>query len=133
MKNVAFCSSAVLVVLASTTSAFAPSKSLHRTTKKTTVLNVASTPGDFQSPKDDWSNKPLHTPKSTTPVAVKNVSKWERAMMPNVVISPDYTLSWAVALLGPLIMWYHPSKFSILLLLLLRRLLLKYPNQRSTV
>jgi hypothetical protein len=30
-------------------------------------------------------------------------------MMPDVVIPPDYTLSWAVAALGPLIMWYHPS------------------------
>ena len=121
MKNVTFCcSAAVLAVLASTTSAFAPAQSLHRaTTKKTTALNVASTPGDFQRPKDDWSNKPLHTPTSTTPVADKKVSKWERAMMPNYVVSPDYTLSWAVALLGPLIMWYHPCKFLVLLLLLL--------------
>mmetsp|Transcript_25090 Transcript_25090/g.59604 ORF Transcript_25090/g.59604 Transcript_25090/m.59604 type:complete len:271 (+) Transcript_25090:165-977(+) len=107
MKNVTFCCSAILVALASTTSAFAPAASLHRATK--TALNVASTPGDFQNPKDDWSNKPLHTPTSTTPVADKKVSKWERSMMPNFVVSPDYTLTWAVALLGPLIMWYHPS------------------------
>jgi hypothetical protein len=72
-------------------------------------LNVASTPRDFRK-KDDWSTKPLYEPKSTTPVAHHKVTKRELAKMSNVVISPDYTLTWAVALLGPLIMWYHPCK-----------------------
>lgn len=29
--------------------------------------------------------------------------------MKDVVLDPDYTLTWAMALLGGLIIWYHPS------------------------
>lgn len=110
MKNVILSAVVVGLTLPSSTSAFAPpSTSTSTSTSTPTALNVASTPRDFRK-KDDWSNKPLYEPKSTTPVAHHKVTKRELAKMSNVVISPDYTLTWAVALLGPLIMWYHPCK-----------------------
>jgi hypothetical protein len=59
---------------------------------------------------DSWSNKPLYFPESTTPVAARKVSKFERMRMSDVVIPPNFFLAYAVALLGPLIMWYHPCK-----------------------
>lgn len=71
-----------------------------------TSLNAA-TAGDYR--KDDWSDKPLFERKSTTPVAARKVSKMERSRMKDVILPPDFTLTWAVLLLGPLIMWYHPS------------------------
>lgn len=88
--------------------AFAPSPvSIHQ---KTTALS-ASTVGRFPQ-KDDgcYSNKPLLEKKSTTPVADRKVSWFERQTLPDVMIEPSYFLSWAVLLLGPLIWWYHPCK-----------------------
>lgn len=67
----------------------------------------AATTGDFH--KDDWSEKPILERKSTTPVATRKVTPFQRSMMKDVVIPPDFSLTWAVALLGPLIAWYHPS------------------------
>lgn len=77
-----------------------------------TALNVATQPpiGNGKT-WDDWSKKPIPPRESTTPVAKKNVSKMERAMMKDRVIEPNFYLAAAVALLGPLIAWYHPCKF----------------------
>jgi hypothetical protein len=95
---------ALLFFLCSGASAFTASKS--RATWATS-LNVVTTPDNL----DSWLEKPLHRRVSTTPVADRKVTKFERMMMPDVVIPPSYSLTWAVALLGPLIMWYHPCKF----------------------
>ena len=95
---------ALLFSLCSAAAAFTASPSPLKTTS--TALHVASTPDDL----DGWSDKPRFLQESTTPVADRKVSKLERMMMPDVVIPPDFTLTWAVAALGPLIMWYHPCK-----------------------
>ncbi len=80
---------------------------------RATALSMASSmaPNKRAAPLDDWSNKPLYERKSTTPVAVRNVSKRERERIPDVMIDPNYFLTWGVLLLGPLIWWYHPCKF----------------------
>lgn len=88
--------------------AFVPTTTTLSKDATTHVRMVASTPGNM--PKDSWSDKPLHRSESTTPVAERKVSKRERAAMSDVVIPPDYTLAYATALLGPLIMWYHPCE-----------------------
>jgi hypothetical protein len=38
------------------------------------------------------------------------VSKSDRSKMDDVMLDPNYFLTFAVAALGPLIMWYHPCK-----------------------
>lgn len=93
-----------LALCSTTASAFVAPSGV--ATKTTTALHVASTPPDNF---DNWSDKPLYSPQSTTPVPTKKVSKWERMRMKDVVIKPNFSLAAAVALLGPLIMWYHPS------------------------
>jgi hypothetical protein len=95
-----------LLTAASAFTATAPTSSR----VQSVALRVVSTPDGF----DNWSEKPLYVPESTTPVAARKVSKFERMRMKDVVIRPDYFLSWAVLLLGPLIMWYHPCKCTIL-------------------
>jgi len=72
----------------------------------TTTLNALSTPPKYS---DGWSEKPLYTRESTTPVADPKFSRLQRMMMKDEVIPPDFSLTWAVALLGPLILAYHPS------------------------
>jgi len=94
---------ALLLSLCAASSAFVAVPS--RSALKTTSLNVASTPENL----DSWSDKPLYVPQSTKPVAARKVSKWERMTMADTVIPPNFSLAAAVALLGPLIMWYHPS------------------------
>lgn len=79
--------------------------------RRNAFLKMASTVAPRSSPSlDDWSNKPLPQRKSTTPVAVRKVSKQERERIPDVMIDANYFLTWGVALLGPLIWWYHPCK-----------------------
>jgi hypothetical protein len=52
--------------------------------------------------------RPDSKKKSTKPVADRMVSKIDRMMMKDVVLDPDYTLTWAVGLVAPLIAWFHP-------------------------
>lgn len=47
---------------------------------------------------------------STKPIADRQVSWMERATMRDVILDPDYTLAASVALLCPLIIWYHPCE-----------------------
>lgn len=77
---------------------------------KTTTLSAASSIGNSRR-KDDWSDKPISDRKSTKPVPTKKVNAIQRAMMKDVILDPDYFLTFAVGLLGPLILWYHPCKF----------------------
>lgn len=74
----------------------------------TTTLNALSTPPKYS---DGWSEKPLYTRESTTPVADPKFSRLQRMMMKDEVIPPDFSLTWAVALLGPLILAYHPCRY----------------------
>ena len=72
---------------------------------------VASTIGA----NDAYRNtKPLSTPKSTTPVPTKKLNWIQKQMLPDVMIDPDFSLTWQVALLGPLIWWYHPCEYTCL-------------------
>lgn len=63
---------------------------------------------------DEWS-KPIPHRESTTPIPVNQVSKRERAQIKDRVIDPDFSLAAAVFLLGPLIAWYHPCKYVLIL------------------
>lgn len=97
----------VVALMASMVAGFSPSSS--SSTKQgiatTTSIGVA-----FQErPSDGWSDKPAYKPKSTTPVAKKNVGWLQRQVMEDVMIEPDYFLAISTALLCPLIIWYHPS------------------------
>lgn len=62
-----------------------------------------------KSKNDGWTGKPGYVAKSVEPVADKNVSMLQRMAMQDVMVEPNYFLTWAVALLCPLIIWYHPS------------------------
>jgi hypothetical protein len=55
---------------------------------------------------------------TTTPKPVRNVNWLAKQSINDVILDPDYTLTWAFGLLGPLICWYHPGKFFLFALLL---------------
>jgi hypothetical protein len=97
----------IAALLASSAVAFAPVTTHVGSKQSSSPISMASTVDRF--PKDDYSNKPLYQPKSTTPVADRKVSWLERQTLPDVMIEPSYFLTWAVLALGPLIWWYHPS------------------------
>lgn len=91
-------------------SAFVP---LSQTTRRVAAaVNAASTRAT-----NDWSDRPIYTTVSTEPVAAKQVSWLERQGMANVMLDPNYFLTWAVALLGPLIIWYHRTYLYLVLCL----------------
>lgn len=71
-----------------------------------TSLDVSSIP---PHDLDNWSNKPSHVHESTTPVADPKFSRLGRMMMKDAVLPPNFSLTWTFALLGPLIISYHPS------------------------
>lgn len=96
----------LLLSLCTAASAFVTAPSRPLTLVSSSALNAASTPDGLNG----WSEKPRYVAESTTPVAARKVSKSERMRMKDVVIPPNFFLSWAVLLLGPLIMWYHPCK-----------------------
>jgi len=107
MKLIFFLSLAV-----ASTTGFAPVQLQTRGTASVTSSTVQMAASSFRDPaerKDAWVNKPAYTPRSTTPVADKKVNWIQRQTMENVMIEPNFYLTWAVALLGPLIIWYHPS------------------------
>jgi len=90
------------LLLSSATAFFVPS----HTAGQTTSLKVASVPPEDL---DSWTGKPLNTHETTTPLADPKFNRLNRMMMKDVVLPPDYSLTWVLALLGPLIMVYHPS------------------------
>lgn len=102
----------IAALLASGAVAFAPVTTNVGSKQSSSPISMASTVDRF--PKDDYSNKPLYQPKSTTPVADRKVSWLERQTLPDVMIEPSYFLTWAVLALGPLIWWYHPCESSVL-------------------
>lgn len=95
----------ILLSMCMSTSAFSPART-RVTPPVTTSLDAVSLPP--KGAADDWSTKPLHVRKATTPVKDPKASRTNRMLMRDVVVPPDYSLTWAVGLLGPLIMWYHP-------------------------
>ena len=74
---------------------------------KSSQLNAAS---QLPMPKRSSTANPSIRDASKS-VPTKVVTQRERNMMKDVVIDPDYWLSFNVALLCPLILWYHPCKF----------------------
>jgi hypothetical protein len=76
-----------------------------------TALNAATMDNTPDEP--GWGmNRPESTKKkSTKPVADRMNSKIDRMMMKDVVLDPDFTLTWAFDLVAPLIAWLHPCKF----------------------
>lgn len=94
-----------LALACATVSAFVPSSTQFVSTK----LSASTTGGNFRP--NDWTGYPADTErKSSTPVPARKVSKSDRAKMDDVMLDPNYFLTFAVAALGPLIMWYHPCK-----------------------
>ena len=101
---------ATIALACATASAFVPASPSHFVAA--TKLSASTTGGNFR--KDDWTGYPTGTErKSTEPVARRKVSNLERARMEDVMIDPSYFLAFAVAALGPLIMWYHPCKLAL--------------------
>lgn len=96
-----------LLSLASAASAFqlAPTTRVMATTSL-----AAATTGDNMKP-NDWTGYPVGQKKSTTPVPARKVNGLQRATMPDVMLDPSFSLTWAIGALGPLIMWYHPCKY----------------------
>ncbi len=82
-------------------------------TNPTTTLEAATNLRSATNlrPRDAWSDKPLFEKRATKPLAKRKVGAYQRQMMTNVVIPPDFSLTWALAALGPLIIWYHPCKY----------------------
>jgi hypothetical protein len=89
-------------------SAFAPLQPATRQ-QKAFQLEAASSLRP-EGKRNDW-DKPGYKKESTTPVPSPNaLSKQELASMPEVMLDADYFLTIGVALLGPLIIWYHPCE-----------------------
>lgn len=99
-----------LLVGLTATQAFAPLRAprVAVATPTTTSLHVAGGIRPAQDEKDYWAQQPLHTKASSASVPVKKVTVAERNKIQDVMIDEDYWLTWAVALLCPLIIWYHP-------------------------
>jgi len=103
------------LLFASAASGFSPvAVVVPKTTTARTGLNmVAGNLNPKKNPLDSWSDKPIHDHSESTPLErKKNVSWIERRTMSDVIIDPDYSLALGVALLCPLIIWYHPSEFA---------------------
>lgn len=98
----------LLAILSGTVLSFAPSTIIK--TKPSLVTLFAATSIPPGGKRDGFSDKPIYERKSTTPIADRKVSWIEKNMMEDVMLEPDYFLTWALALLGGLIIWYHPCK-----------------------
>jgi hypothetical protein len=79
--------------------AFAPSP----ITKQSTTLHISSVPED-----PFWGVAPKANNKA---ISIKVGDKLQKLKKEDVVIDPDYYLTWCFALVGALITWYHPRKF----------------------
>jgi hypothetical protein len=97
----------VVSTLAIAVIGFSPSQMQSR--RQATALHMAVT--SFPGPENDWTNKPIPRKgeRTTQPMADRKVSWLEKQAIGDVMIDPDYFLTVAVALLCPLIIWYHPS------------------------
>lgn len=90
----------LLLSLALATNGFSHSSMAYKATP--TALQAASGLG----------SRPKFGQVSTEPVATRKVSQRERNAMKDVVLDPDYSLTWSFAALCPLIIAYHPCKYS---------------------
>lgn len=97
-------SSILILLLCSSVTAFSP----NRIAPFTTELGVSNS---LHPNQDPYSKAiPRKGEHQTQPVATHTPSWIERLTMPDVMIDPDYFLTVGVALLCPLIIWYHPCK-----------------------
>jgi hypothetical protein len=112
-----------LLLAAASVAGFSPSPST-AIRRGTTALGVAggyrNNNGPNKQPtiaaqddKEYWAGMPLHRRKehSTKPVSDRAVTANDRRKIEDVMIREDYWLTWAMAMLGPLIIWYHPCTF----------------------
>jgi hypothetical protein len=115
-----------LCLVAATVSGFTPSPSASSICRgaTTTALGVAGgyhrnsngqkkPAAAAQDDEDYWAGMPLRggRDRSTEPVADRAVTASDRRRMEDVMIKEDYWLTWAMAMLGPLIIWYHPCTY----------------------
>ena len=104
----------VPLILAGSIDAFSTSSTTRRSAAvaSSTLYAASQLPMPKRSPT---ANPTIRDASKSVPVKV--VTQRERNMMKDVVIDPDYWLSLNVALLCPLILWYHPCKsYSIYIL-----------------
>jgi hypothetical protein len=59
---------------------------------------------------DDFGGKSYLQNVADTP-RVRNGQQIQNLARTDVVLDPDYSLTWSMALLGGLIIWYHPCKY----------------------
>jgi hypothetical protein len=109
MKLLFRCTAAV-ALLGGLASGFSAS-SVKRNARLSTTSSILEASSSLP-PLDGWSDKPAFERRSTTPVPVKKVGWMEKKTMEDVMIDPDYFLAAAVALLCPLIIWYHPCTYT---------------------
>ena len=97
----------VPLILAGSIDAFSTSSMTRRSAAvaSSTLYAASQLPMPKRSPT---ANPTIRDASKSVPVKV--VTQRERNMMKDVVIDPDYWLSLNVALLCPLILWYHPCK-----------------------
>ncbi|GAX24760.1 hypothetical protein FisN_4Hu318 [Fistulifera solaris] len=98
------CTAASFLLFTGSAMAFSPNRIAPLSTTQLAVSNSLL-------PNSDPYDKaiPRKGEHQTKPVATYTPSWMERLTMPNVMIEPDYFLTIGVALLCPLIIWYHPS------------------------
>jgi hypothetical protein len=104
----------LLFSLSTLAASFSPAPAL--TLRKALSLSMVSSgirgPSSIRRPaKDDWSDKPIPPRRATKPVPVRDVSWAQKKSLPNATISPNFYLTWCFAILGGVILWYHPGKF----------------------
>ena len=98
----------VILLIASCTAVLGFTTPLVATTRGSALYDASSLRPDGKRGEYD---QPLHTKESTKSELSPNaLSKRERAALPDVMLDPDYMLTLGVALLCPLIIWYHPCK-----------------------
>jgi hypothetical protein len=93
------------VALFAGTSAFSPQNLVKQSTK----LHKSTVSGDSWTGKGRFgttNNKGVT--KKVDPIKPGN--RLQRKKMEDVIIDPDYYLTWSFALVGALITWYHPGE-----------------------
>ena len=78
--------------------------------KQSISLQISSTPGDFR--RDNGYFEPKKNSKQVKKATSIKPGNWlQRKSMEDVIIDPDYYLTWCFAIVGAVITWYHPGEF----------------------
>ena len=96
-------------VLIGGATAFAPRPIL---VKQSISLQISSTPGDFR--RENGYFEPKKDSKLVKKATTIKPGNWlQRKSMDDVIIDPDYYLTWCFAIVGAVITWYHPGEFIV--------------------